>query len=268
MKMKPSSAWRPNRSLERGISILRTFNSGVATRSNLEIAELTGLSKATVSRLARTLAICGLLEQDRTTNAYRLSHSVLGLAEAWLANFELLRVAAPIMNKVSSELRVNVSMVAPDKYEMIYLHSVRQPMAGIPRRIERGHRTPMEYPSYGRVYLAILGKEERNKLFGIFRKRTPEHSWPALKAAIDASITQFHKQGYCIGRWMPGTTAFSSPVLIRRHVPYVVSFGIETDSWTESRIKAELVPSLLQLCQDLQRAMEQPPEAARAAGSK
>ena len=54
-----------NRSLERGIEILRAFRPGSDLLGNGELAERTGLSPATVSRLTQTLVGAGLLEHDR-----------------------------------------------------------------------------------------------------------------------------------------------------------------------------------------------------------
>ena len=55
-----------NRSLERGIEILRAFRPGVDLLGNSELAERTGLPRATVSRLSQTLVNSGLLEHDRS----------------------------------------------------------------------------------------------------------------------------------------------------------------------------------------------------------
>ena len=44
-----------NRSLERGIEILRAFRPGADLLGNSDIAERTGLSRATVSRLCQPL---------------------------------------------------------------------------------------------------------------------------------------------------------------------------------------------------------------------
>ncbi|HWT21187.1 MAG TPA: helix-turn-helix domain-containing protein, partial [Variovorax sp.] len=49
-----------NRSLVRGIEILRAFRPGADLLGNGEIAERTSLSRATVSRLAQTLVETGL----------------------------------------------------------------------------------------------------------------------------------------------------------------------------------------------------------------
>ena len=51
-----------NRSLERGIEILRAFRPGSELLGNGDLVERTGLSKATVSRLTQTLVGCGMLQ--------------------------------------------------------------------------------------------------------------------------------------------------------------------------------------------------------------
>src|SRR4051794_8527803 len=71
-----------NRSLERGMEILRAFRPGSALLGNSEIAERTGLSPATVSRLTQTLVVAGMLAHDRSARAYRLAAPVLSLAHA------------------------------------------------------------------------------------------------------------------------------------------------------------------------------------------
>jgi DNA-binding NarL/FixJ family response regulator len=55
-RMGRSSA---NRSLERGMDVLRAFRPGLETLGNGEIAERTGLSPSTVSRLTQTLVDSG-----------------------------------------------------------------------------------------------------------------------------------------------------------------------------------------------------------------
>jgi DNA-binding IclR family transcriptional regulator len=85
-----------NRSLERGISILRAFRPGSDLLGNGELAERTGLSRATVSRLTQTLVDSGMLEHDRRQRAYRLAAPVLSLAHA-------MRSGSPVLNIARAE---------------------------------------------------------------------------------------------------------------------------------------------------------------------
>lgn len=60
LRVKPGRS-AANRSLERGIEILRAFRPGSELLGNSEIAERTGLARSTVSRLTQTLVGTGLL---------------------------------------------------------------------------------------------------------------------------------------------------------------------------------------------------------------
>lgn len=82
-----------NRSLERGLEILRAFRPGTDLLGNGELAERTGLSAATVSRLTQTLVTSGFLEHDQRARAYRLAAPVLSLGHAMRAASPILRAA-------------------------------------------------------------------------------------------------------------------------------------------------------------------------------
>jgi DNA-binding IclR family transcriptional regulator len=69
-----------NRSLERGIALMRAFRPGSEILGNGELAERTGLSRSTVSRLAQTLVKTGFLQHEPAQHAYRLGVPVLSLA--------------------------------------------------------------------------------------------------------------------------------------------------------------------------------------------
>jgi DNA-binding IclR family transcriptional regulator len=110
-----------NRSLERGVEVLRAFKPGTDLLGNGELAERTGLSRATVSRLCATLVACGFLERDRTVRAYRLAAPVLSLAHAMRSGSPLLAVAAPLMRAEAEKRRINVGLAVADRDEMVYL---------------------------------------------------------------------------------------------------------------------------------------------------
>src|SRR4051812_17140833 len=83
-----------NRSLERGIEILRAFRPGSDLLGNGEIAERTGLSNATVTRLTQTLVGMGMLQQEPLRRGYRLAPAVLSLAHAMRSGSAVLQIAA------------------------------------------------------------------------------------------------------------------------------------------------------------------------------
>lgn len=246
-------ASRRNRSLERGLSILRVFRSGATLRGNSEIAERTGLPRSTVSRLTQTLVACRFLEYDRFANGYRLGAPVLGLAEAYIAGSEVLAAAVPLMKNVSDALRVNTSLAVADGDEMVYLHAVRRRDVGVPRRVMTGHRTPTEMTSLGRAYLATLSSRERESLYAGFRNKHLDR-WKTIEQEIRNAISEVQTKGYCKVNWLPGVTAIAMPVQVADQT-YALSIGVAARLFDDGRMSTELAPALIGLAGDLERAL-------------
>src|SRR3954467_144941 len=86
-----------NRSLERGLEILKAFRPGAGVMGNGDIAERTGLPRSTVSRLTQTLMNAGMLDYDRSKRAYRLGAANLSLALGVKLGNPVLQIAMPLM---------------------------------------------------------------------------------------------------------------------------------------------------------------------------
>ncbi|MBC8740360.1 helix-turn-helix domain-containing protein [Paraburkholderia sp. UCT31] len=122
---KPGRGVASNRSLERGLELLRAFGPGATLLGNGDLVERTRLPKATVSRLTQTLVAAGYLEHDTGRKAYRLGVPVVGLAHAMGSGSTILQVAAPLIREIAQERHINSGLAAADREEMIYLESVR-----------------------------------------------------------------------------------------------------------------------------------------------
>jgi len=243
-----------NRSLERGLEILRVFCPGASCRGNNEIAERTGLPRSTVSRLTQTLVACRFLHHDPLANAYRLGAPVLSLAEAYLVDSEVLPVAVPLMKRVADKLQVNVGLAVADGEELVYLHSIRRSFGGMTRHVTTGHRVPVEATAIGRAYLATLSGEELARLLKVVRPRH-RRRWRSIEADLRKSIRQVQREGYCQVRWLPGVTAIATPIELPNRPPYMVNITVKTDQCGESRMSNELVPALLRLARNLHQAL-------------
>lgn len=149
-----------NRSLERGLEILRGFRPGVDLMGNGEIAENTGIARATVSRLTQTLARAGMLEYDPAARAYRLGAATLSLALAMRSSNPVLVVASPLMRAASEKFRANAGLATADRTRWFYLESFRYNRRSVLRTIV-GQRVPMELTSLGLAYLAVASDERR-----------------------------------------------------------------------------------------------------------
>lgn len=242
-----------NRSLERGVEILRAFRPGTDLLGNGELAERTGLSPATVSRLTQTLVGTGLLDYDRAHRAYRLAASVLSLAHAMRSGSPVLQVAAPMMRSVAEKLKVNVGLAVADRDDMVYLESVRYNRKLSLRHVVAGQRVPIELTSLGRAYLAATSVTQRQALMAQFKARRPS-GWRALEREIAQAIDDVHQQGYCVASWQPEVVALATPVVMVGHPVYVLNMSVTTQAQPQAVIR-ELGSPLLDLGVQMREVM-------------
>ena len=216
-----------NRSLERGVEILRAFRPGSELLGNGELAERTGLSRATVSRLTQTLVGTGFLQHDRARRGYRLGAPVLSLAHAMQAASPVLQVAAPWMRSVAMELRINVGLAVPDRDEMVYLESVRYNRKASLRSVVAGQRVPVELTSLGQAWLAVAPPAQRATLMALFAQRRGAQ-WPALRQQIDAAADSVRRHGWCVASWQPEVVALAAPLVWHQHPVHVLNMSVSS----------------------------------------
>lgn len=238
-----------NRSLERGIEILRAFRPGSDLLGNGEIADRTGIARATVSRLTQTLVMSGMLDYDRKARAYRLGVAVLSLALAMRSSNPVLQIASPLMRAASEKCRANVGLATVDRSEMVYLESFRYNRRGVLRTVVSGQRVPIELTSLGRAYLAVAPEENRNEFLTKLRARNAARSgtaYESLDKEIREAIVQVSAQGFCTASWQPEVFALASPVQIPGYPIYVVNMSVTGKDTAESVVN-ELSSPLLAL---------------------
>ena len=250
-----------NRSLERGVEILRAFRPGSALMGNSELCERTGLSPSTVSRLTQTLVGAGKLELDVHARAYRLAPPVLSFSHAMRSGSAVLQAAAPIMRSVAEKHHINVGLAAPDRDEMVYLESIRYNRRVALRNVVSGQRVPIELTSLGRAYLAVAPDEVRRELMAWFRQRR-RAQWSTLASEIQAALDNIRQYGYCTASWQPEVVALSAPLKSPNN-PLVVNVSVSTTTPLH-QIERELAPMLLDLVSRIDKAIvSSEPDTAR-----
>jgi len=250
-RMGRSSA---NRSLERGLEVLRAFRPGSQVLGNGEIAERTGLPRATVSRLTQTLVDAGWLQHDAGRRAYRLGALVLSLAHAMRGGSPWLQAAAPLMQEVAAAHRINVGLAVADCDEMVYLESVRYNRRVSLRNVVAGQRVPMELTSLGRAWLAAAPPERRQALEALFRERRGVAAWAPLELEIEAAVQDVGRRGYCVAAWQPEVVALATPLVVAGQPVHVLNMSV-TGPASPTDVARTLEGPLLELAQRIVLAM-------------
>jgi len=246
-----------NRSLERGVEILRAFRPGSEMLANGELAERTGLSRSTVSRLTQTLVGVGFLQLDARHRAYRLAPAVLSLAHAMRTGSRVLAAAAPKMRSLAERERLNVGLAAPDRDEMVYLESIRYNRRVALRNVVSGQRVPIELTSLGRAYLATVPEARRKLLLALFKQRRGRQ-WPAIAIEIEDAMRSVRQRGYCAASWQPEVVAASAPLSFAQ-ATYSLNLSLSTDEPLDAvaqRLSAPLLALRDSILKDLEASDE------------
>ena len=242
-----------NRSLGRGIAILRAFRPGTTLLGNGEIAERTGLPRASISRLTQTLTEAGYLDYCAPERAYRLGAPVLTLAHAMRSGSPVLRVATPPMTALARRMRINVGLAVRDGDEMVYLESVRFNAKGAARTVVSGQRVPIELTALGRAWLAVAPEAERKVLLGQLKTRRRKR-WRQLEREITEAAASVAQRGYCVASWQPQVVAVAAPLASARHPVHVLNVSVTTDE-PVAAVVPTLAPPLLALAAQLREAL-------------
>ncbi len=235
------------------MEILRAFRPGADLLGNGELAERTGLSKATISRLAQTLVQCGLLEHDGLHRAYRLAAPVLSFAHAMRSGSPILQIAAPLMRTAAEKLRVNVGLAVADREEMVYLESIRYNRKVSLRSVVAGQRVPIELTSLGRAYLCAIPETQRRELM-VKLGRQRLSGWKAIREEILAAVQVFGRKGYCTASWQPEVVAIATPIVTPNGSVYVLNMSVTTQQST-LEIESELSAPLKALAEKITEAV-------------
>jgi len=242
-----------NRSLSRGIAILRAFRPGTELLGNGEIAERTGLPRASISRLTQTLTETGYLEYSAPQRAYRLGAAVLTLGHAMRSGSPVLRLATPPMTALARRLRINVGLALRDGDEMVYLESVRFNSRGSQRSVVSGQRVPIELTALGRAWIAAATRADRGAFMARLRVRRRSR-WRQLKREIDEAVHSVARRGYCVASWQPQVFALAAPIVSDHHPLHVLNVSVTSDEALSSVIRT-LEGPLLALAADIRAAL-------------
>ena len=182
-------------SLERGLSVIRAFDSEHRELTLSEVARATGLTRAAARRFLLTLVELGYVRLDGTR--FSLRPRVLELGFAYLSSLTLPEVAEPHMEALVERINESSSVSVLDDTEVVYV-------ARVPTRrimsitLAVGSRLPAYATSMGRVLLGALPDAELEERLDRIDVRPLTPRTVASRDALRAVIEQVRRQGYAL----------------------------------------------------------------------
>ena len=181
--------------LARGLELLMCFTPEQSVLGNKEFVARTGLDKATVSRLAYTLAQLGYLRHDKAAGKYRLGAPVLSMGYPLLASMNLRQVVRPSIQALADEVRGMVGISIRDRANMVYMETCRSEQDDAPL-VDIGAAFPIMAGANGRAWLARAAPEERDKALNQVKALYPKQYAERI-ADVRQAVRDFAQLGYC-----------------------------------------------------------------------
>ena len=243
----PSAGKDEVSALARGLAVMKAIGDAAGPMSNRELADVTGIPKATVSRLAATLVASGYLRQAMDTERFSLGPALLDLSTRYLRHFDLRTVARPHLAALAEFAGASVHVGVRDGLDMLIIDSIRPRSALITSRIDVGSRMTIATSAAGRAYLAALPEAERRELLDRIELESGEN-WPELKPRIQAGIEDHATLGYCAsyGEWHPHIHALGFSLRGPQGERYAVSCGGPAYLLPRETMVARIAPRLLE----------------------
>lgn len=149
-------------SLARGLSVIRAFGAERPRQTLAQVADATGLARATTRRFLHTLVDLGYAGTDGSD--FWLTPRILELGYSYLSSLSLPDIAQPRLEQLSARVGESSSMSVLDGSDIVYVSRV--PVRRIMTvSITLGTRFPAYATSMGRVLLADLPDEELDAYF-------------------------------------------------------------------------------------------------------
>ena len=243
--------------LARGLDVLRAFSEGSALLGNQELAQLTQLPKATVSRLTYTLSRLGFLDYDRRLGKYRPGIAGLALGHNALRALPVRHIAHPLMLEMSQRSSCTVSLLVRDRLDVVIVEQcVAAGDFAVPR--ELGVRVPITETGLARHLLVGLPKPERLYVLEHLERTRPK-AWPDLDKNLYAALAEYQRLGFTISDGEPGhrTVSIGAPC-ITADGARVVAFSCMAPEFRLSRERmiAEIGPQLLAMVERVRATLE------------
>jgi IclR family pca regulon transcriptional regulator len=181
-------------SLARGLSVIRCFDAEHPELTLSEVANLTGLTRATARRLLLTLGELGYVSSN--SRHFSLTPRVLDIGYAYLSSLNVQQIAQPFLEALSERVNESVSVTVLDEADIIYV--ARVPTTRIMTiSLGLGSRLPAHCTSMGRVLLAELTPDE-------LRAVLPDQLAPRTDRTIrtrdelESVLDQVRRQGWAL----------------------------------------------------------------------
>lgn len=153
------------RAVIRAADILEVLRNSKGGATLNELSSGTGIAKASVFRMVRTLEETGLVERVPGTESYRVGVKCLQLGQAYLEQTDLRQEARPVLERLRSEFGETVHLgVLDDEGRVVYIEKLETKHAVGLMMSRVGKTSPAYCTGLGKSLLAFSDEDVVSRL--------------------------------------------------------------------------------------------------------
>ena len=240
----PTGPRSGTQSIERAVALLECVGASERSLGLSEIARAVGLTPSTTHRLLRALVVAGYVEQEPTTEQYRLGLGIAVLGQRALEHAGY-RVAKPVLDGLSARTGESVSLGIRRGNEVVV---IEQAASASPLRFDHpaGAELALHASAMGKVMLANAARsiEREVALLATFDRFTDRTI--TSPDAVVAELTAVRDRGWAtnVEERHLGVCGIAAPILARSGVAHA-AIGVQGPSvrLTVDRLR-ELAPDV------------------------
>jgi DNA-binding IclR family transcriptional regulator len=240
--------------LGRGLSLLAAFEQQQLL-SHQQLCQLTGLPKATVTRLIYTLTTLGFL-RSTAQGQYQLGSSAVRLSATAWSRHDVVAFAEPLLRQFAMQNEVSVNLATEIEGEMRYLACCRSP-ARLSVNLQVGSAVAVARTAIGRAFYAVSSPTRQTVILSNLQQRLPAAEYQQATTALTEAAAYYNKQGYTLsdGEFSPDILAIAVGVfdITTGHYAYSLNASVPRANWQAQDYAAMIVPKLQALAETIGR---------------
>lgn len=236
--------------LGRGLSLLAAFEQQQQL-SHQQLCQMSGLPKATVTRLIYTLTVLGFLRAT-TGGQYQLGSSAVRLSAAAWSRHDIVAFAEPLLRQFASEQQVSVNLATEIDGEMRYLACCRSP-ARLSVNLQVGSAVPVAKTAIGRAFYATSSPARQSVIQTNLQQHLSTADYEQAQIMLTQAQQHYQQQGYTLsdGEFSPDILAVAVGVfdMTTDRYEYSLNASVPRANWDSDDYAAMLVPRLQELAE-------------------
>lgn len=243
-------------SVAKALSILELFDDERIRLTGSEIAELTGMNRATSYRFCQTLTELGYLEQ-LDGGGYRVGLKALRIAHAAVSGQDLPEIARPILETLREKTGETTNMAVRDHDHIVYVVRLKtQQILNIGLSV--GSRLPVHASSLGKAIMAFLPDDELDVLLNELEYRQMTDHTIVNRSDMERELSDICERGYSLNQQelALGLHGIAAPVFSPTRYPLAAVNIAMTRPMLKREINNSLAPALLGATDEISERIE------------